>query len=224
MNKIIQFVGALLGTLFGSRWACSSSTARRRHHRGAPNRPAFLMALWSPPRCCSATSPSRTSPSIPARWAVDQLAQAGAGEYALGVIALVVGLLMGLLVGVPLSAAGRTAGACSPGRWLILLAARDAVVHHVQATTSWQAMGRLSAGWPGASGRKEVVVDTSAIIDGRIADIARTGFIAAPRRAALRAGRAPAHRRLAGRLAPQPRAARPRHPRRLQRDSAARSR
>ena len=49
----------------------------------------------------------------PARWAVDRLGDAGAGEFALGVMAVVVGLLMGLLVGVPLSrSAARPARCC----------------------------------------------------------------------------------------------------------------
>ena len=51
-----------------------------------------------------------------------------------------------------------------------------------------------------------LLLDTSVIIDGRIADVAHTGFIrSTDARAALRPGRAAVHRRLAGFAAPQPR-------------------
>ena len=53
----------------------------------------------------------------PTRWAVDRLSRANAGEFALGVIAIVIGLLMGLLVGVPLSNLGGAAGRCCRWPW-----------------------------------------------------------------------------------------------------------
>ena len=64
----------------------------------------------------------------PTRWAVDRLSRANAGEFALGVIAIVIGLLMGLLVGVPLSNLGGAVGAVLPVAVAIILAL---VVHAV---------------------------------------------------------------------------------------------
>ena len=66
----------------------------------------------------------------------------------------------------------------------------------------------------GASrGEPHIVVDTSAIIDGRIAEIVESGLhLRHARHPALRPRRAPAHRRQLGRAAPQPRPARPRDP------------
>ena len=69
-----------------------------------------------------------------------------------------------------------------------------------------------------AAGRGEprVVVDTSAIIDGRIADIAEAGFLQGTLSCAVVARRAPADRRQPGHDAPRARAPRPRIVARLQ--------
>ena len=114
----------------------------------------------------------------PTRWAVAQLAEAGAGEYALGVIAIVVGLVMGLLLGVPLSELGGVAGSLLPPLVAVLLAARHAGGNALQAGRC--CCRRRPDCCPGIGARahiKSVVVDTSAVIDGRIVDIGRTGFI-----------------------------------------------
>jgi len=112
MTKIIQLVGSLLGTVFGfglgllilERASGSISQA---------NKPAFLVAIV----VASLLFGYLAIPYItvrPARWAVDRLAQAGAGDFALGVGSIVIGLLMGVLAGIPLSSIGGTAGAVLP--------------------------------------------------------------------------------------------------------------
>jgi uncharacterized protein YacL len=140
------------------------------------NRPAFLMAMVA----ASLLFGYLAIPYItvyPTRWVVDRLAEAGAAEYALGVGAIVIGLLMGLLVGVPLSALGGALGALLPPAVAIALALgmlwatlykRDVLVPVVSSILPG---GRLR------TGPQEVVIDTSAVIDGRIVDIGRTGFI-----------------------------------------------
>jgi uncharacterized protein YacL len=175
MTKIIQLVGALLGTLVG--FALGLLILDMRGDIVAPaNRPAFLMAMVA----ASLLFGYLAIPYItvyPTRWAVGRLAEAGAAEYALGVGAVIVGLLMGLLVGVPLSALGGVLGALLPPAAAITLALvmlwatlykRDVLVPVISSVL------------PGARtrmGPQEVVIDTSAVIDGRIVDIGRTGFI-----------------------------------------------
>src|SRR6266540_2561826 len=106
MTKIIQLVGALLGTLLG--FALGLLILRSDPNASvieAPNRPAFLMAMVA----ATLLFGYLAIPYVtirPARWAVDRLAQAGAGEFALGVGAIVVGLLAGVLAGLPLIAIG----------------------------------------------------------------------------------------------------------------------
>ncbi|HEX6655431.1 MAG TPA: PIN domain-containing protein [Candidatus Limnocylindria bacterium] len=175
MTKIIQLVGALLGTLFG--FVLGLLILQRAPGLvDVPNRPAFLMAMVA----AALLFGYLAIPYItvyPTRWAVDRLARAGAAEYALGVAAVIIGLLMGLLVGVPLSALGGTLGALLPPAVAVTLALgmlwatlykRDVLVPVV---SSFLPGGRLR------TGPQEVVIDTSAVIDGRIVDIGRTGFI-----------------------------------------------
>ncbi|MEO5986387.1 MAG: PIN domain-containing protein [Candidatus Limnocylindria bacterium] len=175
MTRIIQFTGALLGTLFG--FALGLALLQRAGDIIEPaNRPAFLTAFV----VATLLFGYLAIPYItiyPVRRAVEKLGEAGAGEFGLGVAAVVIGLVMGLLVGVPLAAIGGTLGTLGPPIVSLFLAVmmlgatlqkRDVLL---PAVASWI---------PGARGRgpsNRVVVDTSAVIDGRIVDVARTGFV-----------------------------------------------
>ena len=175
MTKVIQLAGALLGTLFGFVLGLLV-LSRAPELVELPNRPAFLMAMVA----ASLLFGYLAIPYItvyPTRWAVDRLAQAGAAEYALGVLAVVVGLLMGLLVGVPLSALGGTAGALLPPVAAILLALGMLSATLYKKDVLVPVLGGVLPGGRGRTGPQEVVIDTSAVIDGRIVDIGRTGFI-----------------------------------------------
>ncbi|MGH2455226.1 MAG: PIN/TRAM domain-containing protein [Candidatus Limnocylindria bacterium] len=175
MTKIIQLVGALLGTFFGFGLGLLILT-RAPEAVSEPNRPAFLMAVVA----ASLLFGYLAIPYItvyPARWAVDRIAQADAVEYALGVIAIVIGLLMGLLVGVPLSALGGTLGAVLPPAVAILLALALFWTTMYKREVLTPALAGLLPGGRARKGPQRVVVDTSAVIDGRIVDIGRTGFI-----------------------------------------------
>ncbi|HYM53501.1 MAG TPA: TRAM domain-containing protein [Candidatus Dormibacteraeota bacterium] len=175
MIKIIQLVGALLGTLFG--FALGLLILQRAGDVvDLPNRPAFLMAVVA----ASLLFGYLAIPYVtvyPTRWAVDRLAQAGAAEFALGVAAIVIGLLMGLLVGVPLAALGGTAGAVLPPVAAVTLALGMLGATLYKRDVLIPALGGLLPGGRRAGGPQQVVIDTSAVIDGRIVDIGRTGFI-----------------------------------------------
>ncbi|HEX5578937.1 MAG TPA: PIN domain-containing protein [Candidatus Limnocylindria bacterium] len=141
-----------------------------------PNRPAFLMAMVA----ASLLFGYLAIPYItvyPTRWAVDRLSQANAGEFALGVIAIVIGLLMGLLVGVPLSNLGGVAGALLPVAVAVILALVMLWATLYKRDVLLPALSGLLPGVRARTGPQEVVIDTSAVIDGRIVDIGRTGFI-----------------------------------------------
>ena len=175
MTKIIQLVGALLGTLVGFGLGLLILDVRS-DFVAEPNRPAFLMAMVA----ASLLFGYLAIPYItvyPTRWAVDRLARAGAAEYALGVGAIVVGLLMGLLVGVPLSALGGTLGALLPPTIAILLAVGMLWATLYKKDVLVPVLGAVLPGGRSRTGPQEVVIDTSAVIDGRIVDIGRTGFI-----------------------------------------------
>ncbi len=175
MTRIIQFTGALLGTLFG--FALGLALLQRAGDIIEPaNRPAFLTAFV----VATLLFGYLAIPYItiyPVRRAVDKLSEAGAGEFGLGVAAVVIGLVMGLLVGVPLAAVGGALGSLGPPIVSLFLA----VMMLAATLQKRDVLLPAVAGWiPGARGRgpsNRVVVDTSAVIDGRIVDIARTGFV-----------------------------------------------
>jgi uncharacterized protein YacL len=176
MTKIIQLLGALIGTFIGFGFGLLI-LERSGDIVSPPNRPAFLMAVVA----ASLLFGYLAIPYVtvyPTRWAVGRLAEAGAGDYAIGVAALVVGLLMGLLLGTPLAGLGAPWGFILPpvvsvGLALLMLAAtmykRDVLLPAAAAL--------LPGGRRRGGGAARVVVDTSAIIDGRLVDLSKTGFL-----------------------------------------------
>ena len=175
MTKVIQLLGALVGTALGFALGLSILAVRGETIDPA-NRPAFLMAMVA----ASLLFGYLVIPYItvrPARWAVGRLSEASAGDYALGVGAIVVGLLMGLLLGVPLSTLPSPFGDLLPPIVSIALALVMAWATLFKRDVLLAAFGGLLPARRRWAARQLVVVDTSAIIDGRIADIAKTGFI-----------------------------------------------
>ena len=174
MTRIIQLTGALLGTLIG--FALGLALLQRAGDLvEEANRPAFLTAFV----VATLLFGYLAIPYItiyPVRRAVEKLSEAGAGEFALGVAAIVIGLLMGVLIGIPLAQLGGVAGSLAPPVVALFLA------FIMLAATMYKRdvlLGAFSAIIPGGrrGATNRVVIDTSAVIDGRIVDIAKTGFI-----------------------------------------------
>ena len=175
MTRIIQLTGALLGTLIG--FALGLALLQRAGDLIQPaNRPAFLTAFV----VATLLFGYLAIPYItiyPVRRAVDKLSEAGAGEFALGVAAIIVGLLMGVLIGVPLAQIGGAAGSLAPPVVALFLAAMMLIITMSKRDVLLPAFGALIPGGRPRGQTNRVVIDTSAVIDGRIADIAHTGFI-----------------------------------------------
>lgn len=176
MTRIVQLLGALAGTALG--FALGLALLDRADALVQPvNAPAFLTAFVLTGFLFGyLLSPYLTI--YPAHRAVERLEEAGAGEFALGVAAIVIGLVMGLLIGVPLASLGGLLGSVGPPVIAVLLAAlmfaatlfkRDVLLAAFDGVLGPPARRRVPS--------NRVVVDTSAVIDGRILDIARTGFV-----------------------------------------------
>jgi uncharacterized protein YacL len=175
MTKLIQILGALVGTIGGLVLGVQLLTEAGSLIEPG-NRPAFLTAFV----VASLLFGYLAIPYItvyPTRWAIAQLSTAGAGEYALGVAALIIGLVMGLLLGVPLAQLGGVAGAVLPPLCALLLAAVMLAATLFKRDVLIPAVSGLFPGMRASAHPQQVVVDTSAVIDGRIVDIGRTGFI-----------------------------------------------
>ncbi|HUF07214.1 MAG TPA: PIN domain-containing protein [Candidatus Binatia bacterium] len=175
MTRIIQLTGALLGTLIG--FALGLAFLPRAGDLIQPaNRPAFLTAFV----VATLLFGYLAIPYItiyPVRRAVEKLDEADAGEFALGVAAIVIGLIMGLLLGVPLAQAGGWLGSVGPPVVALFLAFLMLVITMSKRDVLLPAFAGLLPGARRGTPTNRVVVDTSAVIDGRISDIARTGFI-----------------------------------------------
>lgn len=176
MTTFIRLVGALLGTLLGFALGLLILNRADTNVIEGPNRPAFLMAMVAATLLFGYLAIPYVT-TRPARWAVDRLAQTGAGEFALGVAAIVVGLLVGVLAGLPLIPLGGWAGSVLPPVVAVLSAL---ILLGATLYKSDVLLPAVAGILPGARRRgtySQIVIDTSSVIDGRIVDVGRTGFI-----------------------------------------------
>jgi uncharacterized protein YacL len=174
MQTIVRLSGALLGIVLG--FGLGLLILDRTGDLIDPaNRPAFLVAMVVAALLFGYLAIPYVT-LYPTRWAVGRLSEAGAAEFVLGVAGLLIGLLMGALIGIPLSQLEGTAGMVLPLLVSLLLAALMAGAFMYKREAILRAISGLTPG-----GRRgipnKIVVDTSAVIDGRIVDIGKTGFI-----------------------------------------------
>jgi uncharacterized protein YacL len=122
---------------------------------------------------------------VPAMWLIRRVEELSTAEFVAAVVGLLLGLLMGLLLGFPLSQLDEPFGTWLPlgvsiflglGMLGLTVAKRRDLVGAAEAIGL---VRRADPGKDGAAGRGDphIVVDTSAIIDGRIAEIVDSGFI-----------------------------------------------
>jgi uncharacterized protein YacL len=121
---------------------------------------------------------------VPATWLFRAVQRLSTAEFVTAVVGLLLGLLMGLLLGLPLSAFGGPLGTWLPlgvslflglGMLGLTVAKREDLVIAAEAiglVRKPSVVGEIVA-----AGDPHIVVDTSAIIDGRIAEIVESGFI-----------------------------------------------
>lgn len=174
MQTIVRLSGALLGIILGFGLGLLILD-RTGDLIGSANRPAFLIALV----VASLLFGYLAIPYVtlyPTRWAVGRLSEAGAAEFVLGVVGILIGLLMGALIGIPLAQLGGPLGSALPVIVSLMLGAIMAGAFMYKREAILKAVTGITPGGRRGAPNK-VVVDTSAVIDGRIVDIGKTGFI-----------------------------------------------
>jgi uncharacterized protein YacL len=121
---------------------------------------------------------------VPARWLYRAVQELSTAEFVTAVVGLLLGLLMGLLLGLPLSQLEGPAGTWLPlgvSLFLGLGMVGLTVAKREDLVLAAEAIGLVRRPLPvsstSAAGDPHIVVDTSAIIDGRIKDIVESGFI-----------------------------------------------
>ncbi len=122
---------------------------------------------------------------VPATWLIARVEELSTAEFVTAVIGFLLGLLMGLLLGFPLSNFPEPWGQILPlavslslglGMVGLTVAKRKDLVVAAEALGIFRRTDPDKDA-PERAGEPHIVVDTSAIIDGRIAEIVESGFI-----------------------------------------------
>ena len=179
MIRYIRVLGAALGGLIGLGLATAGDGLfRSTDYSGA------LLAAWVVAWIVLGFALLPYLTVVPAIWLVRRVEELSTAEFVAAVVGLLIGLLMGLLLGLPL------AGFPDPwGTWLPLAMSLFmglgmlglTVAKRADLIIAAEAIGLIRRppveGAGAAAGEPRIVVDTSAIIDGRIADVVESGFI-----------------------------------------------
>jgi len=177
--RYIRLLGAALGGLVGLVLATTGQGLFQDASYAG-----FLLAAWVVAWVVVGFAILPYLTLVPAQWLISRVEDLSTAEFVTAVIGLTLGLLMGLLLGVPLANLPPPWGDVLPlgvSLFLGLGMLGLTVAKRRDLIVAAQAIGFL--GRPGEprddarSGEPRIVVDTSAIIDGRIAEIVESGFI-----------------------------------------------
>ena len=180
MIRYIRLLGAALGGLVGLGLASANDGL----FVGSPYAGA-LLAVWVVAWIVVGFGILPYLTVVPATWLIARVEELSTAEFVTAVIGLLLGLLMGLLLGFPLSNFPEPWGQILPlavslslGLGMVGLT----VAKRKDLVVAAEALGIFRRPQPDRearlrSGEPHIVVDTSAIIDGRIAEIVESGFI-----------------------------------------------
>ncbi len=175
----IRLLGAALGGIFGLALATSIPAMFSRDNAWAGAYLAVWVVAWVV--VGFAILPYLTV--VPAGWLIERVQELSTAEFVTAVVGLLVGLLMGLLLGIPLAQLPPPAGTWLPIAVSIILGLGMlglTVAKRADLVLAAETIGmfaRTEPQPPPRTGDPHIVVDTSAIIDGRIAEIVASGFI-----------------------------------------------
>jgi uncharacterized protein YacL len=177
--RYIRVLGAALGGLIGLVLAEGAGLFRGADYAGA------LLAAWVVAWIVVGFAILPYLTLVPAMWLISRVEDLSTAEFVTAVVGLTLGLLMGLLLGVPLSNLDEPFGSVLPlgvSLFLGLGMLGLTVAKRRDLIVAAQAVGFLRRPDDDhrptdRSGEPRIIVDTSAIIDGRIAEIVESGFI-----------------------------------------------
>jgi len=181
--RYIRVLGAALGGLVGLALAAVQVDGRQLF-TDVPYSGAFL-AAWVVAWIVVGFAILPYLTVVPALWLLRKVEALSTAEFVAAVIGLLIGLLMGLLLGLPLSNFDPPLGTWLPLGVSLLFGLGMlglTVAKRADLLLAAQAIGLVRNQDPAAAaglrmGDPHIVVDTSAIIDGRIAEIVESGFI-----------------------------------------------
>jgi uncharacterized protein YacL len=175
----IRLLGSALGGLVGLAFAASA-----RLTEDAPSG-GWLLAAWVVAWVVVGFAILPYLTVVPAGWLIKEIEHLSTAEFVTAVVGLLIGLLMGLLLGLPLAAFPDPLGTWLPlgvslflglGMLGLTVAKREDLL--IAAEAIGLVRRPVSEGDAATTaGDPHIVVDTSAIIDGRIAESVESGFI-----------------------------------------------
>jgi uncharacterized protein YacL len=175
--RSIRLLGAALGGLVGIGFAAPNSALIAANG-------GWILAIWVLAWIVVGFAILPYLTIVPAGWLIRQVQQLSTAEFVTAVAGLILGLLMGLLLGLPLSRFEPPLGTWLPlgtSLFLGLGMVGLTVAKRADLIAAAEAMGMVRRPVEPTteirSGDPRVVVDTSAIIDGRIAEIVESGFL-----------------------------------------------
>jgi uncharacterized protein YacL len=177
--RIIRFLGAAIGALVGLAFVL---TGQGQFSSSAS--PGLIIVIWVIAWVSVGFLLLPYLTVVPASRLIHQVQAMSTAEFVASVVGLILGLLMALLLGLPLSALPEPFGTFMPlgvsiclglGMVGLTVAKREDLVAAAQAAGLFRQTDLKSHSRE--SGEVQVIVDTSAIIDGRIADIVDSGFL-----------------------------------------------
>lgn len=177
MIRTIRFLGAAIGGLVG----ITSVIANWVAFQPVPGAPVLVVA-WMVAWIVLGFTLLPYLTVIPAMRALSAVQALSTAEFVTAIIGLFLGLLLGLLVGLPLSNLPAPIGTVAPlgiSIFLGLAMVGLTVAKRHDLINAAESMGIIRHVDTGGEGGNvpRILVDTSAIIDGRIADIADSGFL-----------------------------------------------
>ena len=180
MIRYIRVLGAVLGGSIGLVLATTGKGLFRDYDASGA-----LIALWVVAWMVVGFGVLPYLTVVPATWLIRRVEALSTAEFVTAVAGLLIGLLMGLLLGLPLSSLPQPFGTWLPLGVSIFLGLGMlglTVAKRQDLLIAAEAVGFLRR--PPAevaesrlTGEPHIIVDTSAIIDGRIAEIVESGFI-----------------------------------------------
>ncbi len=179
MIRVIRLVGAALGLLVGLSFVVGGTAIF-----GQGTYAGALISAWLVAWLVVGFAVLPYLTIVPAAWLTRSVQELSTAEFVTAVLGLLLGLLMGLLLGFPLAAFPAPLGTWLPlgvsitlglGMSGLTVAKRHDLILAAEAIGLVRRRGAEDAAL--RRGDPHVVVDTSAIIDGRIADIAEAGFL-----------------------------------------------
>jgi uncharacterized protein YacL len=176
--RTIRVLGAALGAFVGLGLASTESGLFAGVAYGG-----FLLAAWTIAWLIVGFAVLPYLTVVPAGWLIGRVQELSTAEFVAAVIGLFVGLLLGLLLGLPLAQIEGPLGTWLPlgislflglGMMGLTVAKRFDLI---AAAEGAGLVRRPGAEKSSTEGEPRIVVDTSVLIDGRIAEIVESGFI-----------------------------------------------